>query len=98
MEGCNSIGTYLMFKESIQQGMSQKIVIEAKKNAKWRCSDTSLVWYEPLVSLKVANFEDFWVKLPMKRGPQLMWRQMRPNVAPHIPKTGNIEKMPFSGV
>ena len=51
-----------------------------------------------LVSLKVANFEDFWVKLPMKRGPQLMWRQMRPNVAPQIPKTGNIEKMPFSGV
>ena len=31
MEGCNSIGTYLMFKESIQQGMSQKIVIEEKK-------------------------------------------------------------------
>ena len=31
MEGCNSIGTYLTFKESIQQGMSQKIVIEAKK-------------------------------------------------------------------
>ena len=31
MEGCNSIGTYLMFKESIQQGMSQKIVMGQKK-------------------------------------------------------------------
>ena len=97
MEGCNSIGTYLKFKESIQQGMSKKLA-SRKKNAKWWCLDTSVVWYEPVVSLKVANFEDFWVKLPMKRGPQLMWRQMRPNLAPQIPKTGNIEKMPFSGV
>ena len=61
----------------------------------WTCR---LCGEEPVVLLKVANFEDFWVKLPMKRGPQLMWRQMTPNVAPHTPKTGNIEKMPFSGV